>query len=370
MGHAATYVTFDVARAGAARRRARGRLRPERHRRRRPAARAGRARRRATGRTWPPREIALFREDMTALAVIPPDHYVGVVESIDPVARGGARSCSSEGAAYRGRHRRSPTGDDVYLDLSQRPRVRLGLQLDPRADAGGLRRPRRRPRPRRASATPLDPLLWRAARDGRAVLGRRRARRPAAPAGTSSAPPSRWTTSGMAFDVQGGGTDLVFPHHEMSAAQAVGPDRRAALRPRLRAPGDGRARRREDEQVQGQPRPRLAPARRRGRPDGHPAGAAGPALPHRRGTGPTSLLAEAAEAAGDLARGAVGQRRARAPRRRSQRVRERVADDLDTPGALAAVDRWAHECLTRGGEDPAAPGLVGRLLDALLGVRL
>ena len=47
-----------------------------------------------------------------------------------------------------------------------------------------------------------------------------------------------------------------------------------------------------------------------------------------------------------------------------------IANDLDTPGALAAVDRWAHECLTRGGEDPAAPGLVGRLLDALLGIRL
>src|SRR3954462_14177112 len=30
-------------------------------------------------------EIALFREDMTALAVIPPDHYVGVVESTDLV---------------------------------------------------------------------------------------------------------------------------------------------------------------------------------------------------------------------------------------------------------------------------------------------
>jgi L-cysteine:1D-myo-inositol 2-amino-2-deoxy-alpha-D-glucopyranoside ligase len=51
-------------------------------------------------------------------------------------------------------------------------------------------------------------------------------------------------------------------------------------------------------------------------------------------------------------------------------VRERVADDLDSAGALAAVDRWAEECLTRGGSDAAAPGLLARLVDRLLGVRL
>ncbi|HEU5454791.1 MAG TPA: cysteine--1-D-myo-inosityl 2-amino-2-deoxy-alpha-D-glucopyranoside ligase, partial [Nocardioides sp.] len=52
------------------------------------------------------------------------------------------------------------------------------------------------------------------------------------------------------------------------------------------------------------------------------------------------------------------------------RVRELLADDLDTPRALAAVDRWAHDCLTLGGTDIAAPGIVARMLDALLGVRV
>ena len=52
------------------------------------------------------------------------------------------------------------------------------------------------------------------------------------------------------------------------------------------------------------------------------------------------------------------------------RVRECVADDLDTPTALAAVDRWARESLDRGGDDLGAPGLVSRTVDALLGVRL
>ena len=51
-------------------------------------------------------------------------------------------------------------------------------------------------------------------------------------------------------------------------------------------------------------------------------------------------------------------------------ARVRCADDLDTPGALAAVDRWARESLDRGGDDIGAPGLVSRTVDALLGVRL
>jgi L-cysteine:1D-myo-inositol 2-amino-2-deoxy-alpha-D-glucopyranoside ligase len=57
------------------------------------------------------------------------------------------------------------------------------------------------------------------------------------------------------------------------------------------------------------------------------------------------------------------------------RIRECLANDLDAPGALAAVDEWAKESLERGGNNRGgleigAPGLVGRALDALLGIRL
>ncbi|MDQ3456964.1 MAG: cysteine--1-D-myo-inosityl 2-amino-2-deoxy-alpha-D-glucopyranoside ligase, partial [Actinomycetota bacterium] len=49
-------------------------------------------------------------------------------------------------------------------------------------------------------------------------------------------------------------------------------------------------------------------------------------------------------------------------------VRRLLADDLDTVGALAAVDRWAEDALTLGGDDPAAPPVVQDILDALLGI--
>jgi L-cysteine:1D-myo-inositol 2-amino-2-deoxy-alpha-D-glucopyranoside ligase len=52
------------------------------------------------------------------------------------------------------------------------------------------------------------------------------------------------------------------------------------------------------------------------------------------------------------------------------RIRECLSTDLDAPGALAAVDRWAAESLQGRGTDPGSPGVVGRAVDALLGIRL
>jgi L-cysteine:1D-myo-inositol 2-amino-2-deoxy-alpha-D-glucopyranoside ligase len=51
-------------------------------------------------------------------------------------------------------------------------------------------------------------------------------------------------------------------------------------------------------------------------------------------------------------------------------IRARLADDLDAPGALRAVDAWAERARTVGGTDPGAPGVVSRAVDALLGVAL
>jgi L-cysteine:1D-myo-inositol 2-amino-2-deoxy-alpha-D-glucopyranoside ligase len=54
-------------------------------------------------------------------------------------------------------------------------------------------------------------------------------------------------------------------------------------------------------------------------------------------------------------------------------VRERIADDLDAPGALAAVDRWAEAVRSAPALPPgmpAAAALVRDPADALLGVTL
>ena len=51
-------------------------------------------------------------------------------------------------------------------------------------------------------------------------------------------------------------------------------------------------------------------------------------------------------------------------------IRAALANDLDAPAALAAVDAWAQRTLTDGGDEPSAPGVLARALDALLGVRV
>jgi L-cysteine:1D-myo-inositol 2-amino-2-deoxy-alpha-D-glucopyranoside ligase len=51
-------------------------------------------------------------------------------------------------------------------------------------------------------------------------------------------------------------------------------------------------------------------------------------------------------------------------------VRNYLADDLDTPKAIAALDAWATDALEYGGHDADAPRLVATAVDALLGIKL
>jgi L-cysteine:1D-myo-inositol 2-amino-2-deoxy-alpha-D-glucopyranoside ligase len=52
------------------------------------------------------------------------------------------------------------------------------------------------------------------------------------------------------------------------------------------------------------------------------------------------------------------------------RLRQYLADDLDTPKALAALDGWTTDALEYGGHDAEAPRAVAAAVDALLGVEL
>jgi L-cysteine:1D-myo-inositol 2-amino-2-deoxy-alpha-D-glucopyranoside ligase len=52
------------------------------------------------------------------------------------------------------------------------------------------------------------------------------------------------------------------------------------------------------------------------------------------------------------------------------RVRQYLADDLDTPKALAALDGWATDAQEYGGPNIEAGQTVATAVDALLGVKL
>jgi L-cysteine:1D-myo-inositol 2-amino-2-deoxy-alpha-D-glucopyranoside ligase len=51
-------------------------------------------------------------------------------------------------------------------------------------------------------------------------------------------------------------------------------------------------------------------------------------------------------------------------------IRSSLAQDLDTPAALSAVNNWAESTINGNQSDPSAQGLVARALDALLGIAL
>ncbi|GAA1973366.1 cysteine--1-D-myo-inosityl 2-amino-2-deoxy-alpha-D-glucopyranoside ligase [Nocardioides panacihumi] len=155
------------------------------------------------------RETELYRQDMEALRVLPPAHYTGAVESI-PLVIAFIERLQAAGAVYR-------VEDDLYFSVtadadfgaeSNLTREQM-LEIFPQR-GGDPDRPGKK--------DPLDCILW-------------LAERPGEPSWPSPFGPGRpgWHIEctaialehlGGSFDVQGGGSDLVFPHHEMSAGHA------------------------------------------------------------------------------------------------------------------------------------------------------
>ncbi|MEV0607979.1 cysteine--1-D-myo-inosityl 2-amino-2-deoxy-alpha-D-glucopyranoside ligase [Polymorphospora rubra] len=307
------------------------------------------------------RETALFREDMEALRMIPPAHYVGAVESIPTIVEKVA-ALLADGAAYR---LDDGTGD-IYFDITTAPdfgyesNLSRDEMLELFAERGGD--------PDRAGKrNPLDPLLWRGARPDE----------PAWPGDTLGPGRPGWHIEcavialgllGDTIDVQGGGNDLLFPHHECSAAHAERLTGRAPFAGHYVHAGmiglDG-------EKMSKSKGNLVFVSRLRADRVDPMALRLGLIADHYRSD--RQWTDDSLKAA--LDRLDRWRRAAAAPAGPSgdellAAVRGRLADDLDTPGALAVVDAWAAATLAGTGADPAAPALMSTTVDALLGIRL
>jgi L-cysteine:1D-myo-inositol 2-amino-2-deoxy-alpha-D-glucopyranoside ligase len=308
------------------------------------------------------REIALYRSDMTALRVLPPDHLIGAVEAL-PLIEGFNAQLADRGSLYE-------VENDVYFSRFADPAERGG-------DPG-----------RPGKKDPLDPIVW-------------MAQRPGEPSWPSEFGPGRpgWHVEcaaiatrylGDSFDVQAGGRDLIYPHHEMSAAHArvaLGEDafaRSYVHSGMVRLDGEKMSKSRgnlvfvsgllaaghdpmairlailanhyrqdwdwTDDGLAAATR-RLAAWRAAARAADDSPGEPG-GVPVRGAVRPA-----AGATAGERAAGVV-----------LAAIRERLADDLDAPGALMAVDDWA-EAAAAGGAGGSGPA-VRAAVDALLGVAL
>jgi len=331
----------------------------------------------ATGVDWrdlAQSQIELFHTDMDALNVLAPNHYIGAVEAIPDIVPAIERLIA-DGVAYRVQGTDGEPDGDVYYDVEMAGKRSDATDAWTLGDVSGLGEAEmlalfaeRGGDPDRAGKRQaLDPLLWRVAREGE----------PSWPGATLGDGRPGWHIECTViaqkylpapFTVQGGGSDLVFPHHEMGAGHAyslagvplarhyahagmVGLDGEKmskskgnlVLVSKLRAAGEEPAairlailahHYRSDwswtEADFGAAKDRLA--RWRNARDAAPAGSAG------------ALVAA---------------------------MRLELANDLNAPGAIAAVDLWAEEALRNNapvsGIDAA---LMGDAVDALLGVEL
>jgi L-cysteine:1D-myo-inositol 2-amino-2-deoxy-alpha-D-glucopyranoside ligase len=305
-------------------------------------------------------QVALFGADMGALRILPPHHYVAATEAVEEVIELVEKMLAS-GAAY------VLDGDypDIYFraDATEQFGYESGYDRDTMlvlsAERGGD--------PDRAGKTDrLDALMWRAARPGEpcwpSPLG------PGRPGWHVECSAIALSRIGTGLDIQGGGTDLIFPHHEFSAAHAESVSGEARFaRHYVHAAMIG-----WDGHKMSKSRGNLVLVSRL-RADGvEPAAIRlGLLAGHYRVDRPwdADTLDEATarlrrwRAATGLSAGPDGADVI-------ARVRRYLADDLDTPKALAALDGWVTDALEYGGHDTQAPTLVATAVDALLGVAL
>jgi L-cysteine:1D-myo-inositol 2-amino-2-deoxy-alpha-D-glucopyranoside ligase len=319
----------------------------------------------ATGQDWRDlarRETALFAEDMTALRVIPPDVYLGAVETI-PWVLEAVGALVELGAAYR--VPADGAGADVYFDVSSDARFGQVSNLT-REQMLALFAERGGDPERSGKRHPLDPVLWRAARQDE----------PSWDGGPLGSGRPGWHIEcvaialrhlGVPFDVQGGGSDLTFPHHEMGASHGhvltgSWPFARTYAHAGMVA---------LDGEKMSKSRGNLVLVSRL-RADGVDPMAIRLAVLAHHYRSDWSWTAEDLRAAqARLGRWREGVSRPAGPDGQAllERVRAHLADDLDAPSALAAVDRWVAD---RPGDDgdSEAPRLVADTVDALLGIPL
>ncbi|RKN12777.1 cysteine--1-D-myo-inosityl 2-amino-2-deoxy-alpha-D-glucopyranoside ligase [Streptomyces radicis] len=315
----------------------------------------------ATGEDWTAlaeREIALFREDMTALRVLPPRDYIGAVEAIADIVPLVERLRDS-GAAYE-------LDGDVYFSVESDRHFGSVAGLD--ADTMLTLAAERGGDPGRdGKKNPLDPLLWQAARPGEpswdgASLG------PGRPGWHIECVAIALDHLGMGFDIQGGGSDLAFPHHEMGASHAhVLTGAHPFARSYVHSGMVGY----EGEKMSKSRGNLVLVSRLRGA-GVDPAAIRLAVLAHHYRADWEWTDAELASAEGRLAAWRAAVSRPDGPPADAvvEEIRAALADDLNAPAALAAVDRWAADQAAGGGGDTGATGVVSRAVDALLGVAL
>ncbi|MDJ0320160.1 cysteine--1-D-myo-inosityl 2-amino-2-deoxy-alpha-D-glucopyranoside ligase [Pseudarthrobacter sp. PS3-L1] len=330
----------------------------------------------ATGVDWrdlAASQIELFHKDMEALNVLAPDHYVGAVESIPDIVPA-VQKLIADGVAYRVSGVDGEPDGDVYYDvdaagkmsaddggwtLGSVSRLTEPAMLEFFAERGGD--------PGRAGKRqPLDPLLWRVARDGEPrwdgdSLGDGR------PGWHIECTVIAQKYLASPMTVQGGGSDLVFPHHEMGAGHAYSLTGVPLAQHYAHTGMVGL-----DGEKMSKSKGNLVLVSRLRAAGEDPAAIRLAIIAHHYRT-EWSWTDEGFRAANERLenwRTALGRTGAGSAAPVVQAIREALANDLDAPTAVAAVDAWAAGVSPGSIPDAAQAAQIAQALDALLGIEL
>ena len=305
-------------------------------------------------------QISLFRDDMTALRIIPPDHYMGAVETI-PWVISAIEELQRNDAVYQ-------IESDLYFDIT------CDLQFDSynqlsQAEQIAIFAERGGDPEREGKRNPLDCLIWRGAREGE-------------PSWSSPFGPGRpgWHIECTAIalqylqapiSIQGGGSDLHFPHHTMCAAEGKV------------LTGQNFAQRFVHAGMIGLDGEKMSKSRGNlkfvsvMRNSGIDPLALRVALlsGHYRSDRPWSdALLKSAEERLELWRTAFSSPYGGDVEPLILGIARHLSDDLDTSGAFSLIDSWAQSRVTsfarEDGSSVSQIGQLGRFLDAALGIAL
>ena len=305
-------------------------------------------------------QIDLFRSDMVALHILPPAHYIGAVEAI-PLVLKAIEDLKQAGSVYK-------VDEDYYFKVrsdshfGSRSHLSQEEMLEIFSQRGGD--------PNRVGKTdPLDALLWLAQRPGE----------PSWPSNFGSGRPG-WhieccaialnyldidPQDNTSIDIQGGGSDLIFPHHEMSAAQGKVMNGKEFAANYVHAGMIGL-----DGEKMSKSKGNLVFVSRLLSEGVDPMAIRIALLSHKYRNDHMwqgSDLQDAQELLTEL-RTCLSRMEVAPTDKPIIEIISALADDLDTPRALQALRNWIQE--TESGATGGSAGELGRTIDALLGIAL
>jgi len=305
-------------------------------------------------------QIDLFRSDMSNLRVIPPAHYIGAVDAI-PLVTAAIEELTVKDSIYT-------VDQDLYFkvkadaEFGERSHLSQAKMLEIFAERGGD--------PTRAGKIdPLDCLVWMSQRPNE----------PGWPSPFGTGRPG-WHIECTAIaikylapspaedsliDIQGGGSDLIFPHHEMCAAQAQVLSGKPLASTYVHAGMIGL-----DGEKMSKSKGNLVFVSKLVATGRDPMAIRWALMKdhYRDDRMWTEELLIAAERDLSALRSALAQTDVASTTELIDLIVDSLSDDLNTQGVIAAINSWVAR--TQSGETAEKANSLVKVLDALLGIKL